>query len=110
VLPRQALYHVSHTPALFALGIFQIGSPIYAQAGLDRDSPTSASCVAGVTGTCHHAQVSLIAHAALEPQSSQSLGLQIGVITPARTNILDCGPTVAVTESQMGQVRIQGYL
>jgi hypothetical protein len=40
-------------PAPFALGIFQIGAHVYAQADLNGDSPIYASCIAGVTGTNH---------------------------------------------------------
>jgi hypothetical protein len=32
-----ALSHLSHTPALFALGIFWVASYIYAWAGMDCD-------------------------------------------------------------------------
>jgi hypothetical protein len=38
-LARQAHYHLSHTLALFALGVFQIGSLIFARAGLDCNPP-----------------------------------------------------------------------
>jgi hypothetical protein len=44
-------------PALFVLGIFQIGSCIYAWASLDCDPPTYPSHVAGMTGAHNHAQV-----------------------------------------------------
>jgi hypothetical protein len=37
------LYHLSHTTALFAFIIFQIGSHIYVLASLDCDPPTYAS-------------------------------------------------------------------
>jgi hypothetical protein len=45
---RQVLYHLSHPPSshffpfffFFALAIFGIGSPIYAGAGVNHDSPT----------------------------------------------------------------------
>jgi hypothetical protein len=36
----------------FALGIFQTGLLIYAQAGLDHSPPTYTSQVAGMIGTC----------------------------------------------------------
>jgi hypothetical protein len=36
VFARQPLYDLSHTSGLFALGIFQIGSQIYAQTGLNH--------------------------------------------------------------------------
>jgi hypothetical protein len=59
-LARQVLYRGSHTPALFALVTFQIGSCIYALAGLDCDPPISASLITGVIGICHSAQVLLV--------------------------------------------------
>jgi hypothetical protein len=47
-------------PPLFTLLIFLIGSSIYAQAGLDLDPLIYASCAAGMTGTCFHAQLLLV--------------------------------------------------
>jgi hypothetical protein len=44
------------SPALSALDIFQIGSPYYAQAGLDHVVPNYASCVAGMIHACPHTQ------------------------------------------------------
>jgi hypothetical protein len=43
------------SPVLFALVIFQIRSCVFAWTRLDLD-PIYASCVAGKTGTCYHAQ------------------------------------------------------
>jgi hypothetical protein len=43
--------------AFFALGIFRIGSQLYYCDGLDDDSPIYASCIAGMTGMHHHAQL-----------------------------------------------------
>jgi hypothetical protein len=34
-LVKQVLYHFSHAPTVFAFGVFQIGSPIFAPANLD---------------------------------------------------------------------------
>jgi hypothetical protein len=46
VLARQVLYYLCHTPApLFFFVIFQIGTCIYAQVGMDYTSGT-----AGMTG------------------------------------------------------------
>jgi hypothetical protein len=56
-LARQMLYTWTTPPTLFASGIFQIGSNIYAQAGLDCDPPIFASHIAGITGTHHHTQL-----------------------------------------------------
>jgi hypothetical protein len=42
--------------ALFALVIFQIGSYIYAQAGLDCNPPIYTSYMAEMTKACHYAQ------------------------------------------------------
>jgi hypothetical protein len=50
VFARQALYHLSPPPTLFALVIFQIGSCIYAQAHLSHNPPIYASRAAGMTG------------------------------------------------------------
>jgi hypothetical protein len=44
-------------PAFFALVIFQVGSCVFARAGLDHDPPTYVSCVTGMTGIHHHAQL-----------------------------------------------------
>jgi hypothetical protein len=44
-------------PILFVLVIFQIGSHIYAWAGLNHHSPIYASSVDGVTGVPHHGQL-----------------------------------------------------
>jgi hypothetical protein len=67
---RQSLYYLRHTPALFALVILGIGSPIY---GLDLDLPIFASCIAGMTGPCHQAQLLLEVGSGLELSSSLSL-------------------------------------
>jgi hypothetical protein len=56
----KALYHLTYTPALFTLVIFGIGSPVYAQMGLDHDPPIYASGVVVMTGTCHHIQLLLV--------------------------------------------------
>jgi hypothetical protein len=45
------------SPALFALVVFQIGSRIFAQAGLDHDPSVYVSHVAGITGSHHHIQL-----------------------------------------------------
>jgi hypothetical protein len=57
VLAKKALYTWAMTPVLFALGIFQIESRVYVWAGLDWDPPIYATCVAGVTGMNHFAQL-----------------------------------------------------
>jgi hypothetical protein len=44
-------------PTLFILAIFAIGSCFYGLTGLNLDPPISVSHAAGVTGTCHHAQL-----------------------------------------------------
>jgi hypothetical protein len=59
VLARQALYHLTTPPALFALVIFQIGSQIY-ETGLDWNPFIYVSYVAGVAGMCNHFQLRLI--------------------------------------------------
>jgi hypothetical protein len=42
--------------ALFPLVIFQVGPQIFLpRLALDNDSPSYASCVAGITGVHHHA-------------------------------------------------------
>jgi hypothetical protein len=68
------------TGTQFGLVIFLIGTWIFAQAGLDLDSPVYASWVAGVTSMCHPTQVigwhgiSLtFFQTGLEPGSSWSL-------------------------------------
>jgi hypothetical protein len=43
------LYHLNYSPSPFSLVIFQIGSPIFAQASLDLH-PIYASCSGGMTG------------------------------------------------------------
>jgi hypothetical protein len=43
--------------SLFTLGIFGIGSHVYAQAGLNHNLSIAASCIAGVTGVYHHVQL-----------------------------------------------------
>jgi hypothetical protein len=43
--------------ALFVLVIFQIGSFVVTQAGLDHDLSIYASCVVGMTDMHHHAQL-----------------------------------------------------
>jgi hypothetical protein len=48
------------TPALLALCIYGIGFYIYAQASLDHNLPIYVSCIAGMTGTHHHAQLLLV--------------------------------------------------
>jgi hypothetical protein len=45
---------------LFTLGIFQIGSCIYAQASLDCNPLIYASLIAGMTSSCNHAQLLLV--------------------------------------------------
>jgi hypothetical protein len=50
---------LSYSCSPFAFAAFHISSHIFAQAGLDGDSPThvvisSHSPVTGMTGTCHH--------------------------------------------------------
>jgi hypothetical protein len=57
MLARQALFHLSHISSPFVLGIFQIGSQIYAQAGLYRHLPIYSSSVTGMTGMHHNAQL-----------------------------------------------------
>jgi hypothetical protein len=42
ILAKQAFYHLSHPPALFAL-FFQVGSHIFALTGLDGNHPIYAS-------------------------------------------------------------------
>jgi hypothetical protein len=59
-LARQTLYHLTQSPALFALIIFQIQSQIYVQACLHNDSLIYASHIAGVTGTYHTANFLLV--------------------------------------------------
>jgi hypothetical protein len=58
VLVRQALYHLSLTPALFALCFFPLGTHKFAwdppQATILQ---TMASHVAGMIGACHHARL-----------------------------------------------------
>jgi hypothetical protein len=44
-------------PTLFTLVIFDMKSHVYAQAGLYCHPPIYTSCVAGMTGTSHHAQL-----------------------------------------------------
>jgi hypothetical protein len=57
-LARQVLYHLSHTPTLFALALFLIGSYVYAWAGLDHDpGSVYVSYVAGVIGMSYCAQM-----------------------------------------------------
>jgi hypothetical protein len=51
---------VSHTPALFALVNFWLGSHFYVQASLNHDSPIYTSYVTGMTGMLHHAQLLLV--------------------------------------------------
>jgi hypothetical protein len=45
------------SPVHFALVIFQIRSWIFAWANLAHDLPICASCVAGMKGACHYAQL-----------------------------------------------------
>jgi hypothetical protein len=53
---------LSHNKSFFALVIFQIGSCIYAKAGLGGDSPSYllSLSVAGITGAYRHTQLLLI--------------------------------------------------
>jgi hypothetical protein len=53
-LPRLVLYHLSYILAPFALDIFEIGSCIFAWAGLDCNPPAYVSHIAWMTGTYHH--------------------------------------------------------
>jgi hypothetical protein len=49
VLARQIFYHLSHSPAVFAMIIFGIGSPFM---------PRPVSCVTRMmTGVCHHPEL-----------------------------------------------------
>jgi hypothetical protein len=61
------------SPALFLLVIFEIGSCTFAWASLDGDLPVEASCLAGMTGVCYHAQLLLI------EMGSRELGAQAGL-------------------------------
>jgi hypothetical protein len=57
-LLRQAFYHVSHTPTLFALVIFQVGPHVPTHTPKPTwiwILPTYASHIAGMTDACHHA-------------------------------------------------------
>jgi hypothetical protein len=73
-----ALFYAWVIKFFFALVIFEIESFFLPWAALDHDPPINASCVAGMTGTCHHAQFLLVgigfcelyAHDDLELQSS----------------------------------------
>jgi hypothetical protein len=56
-LVRQALHHLSHEPRHFALGYFSDRVFLFAQVGWDCAPPIYASCAAGVTGACYHAQL-----------------------------------------------------
>jgi hypothetical protein len=53
ILVKQVLYHLCHTPAFFALVIFQIGSQVFVW-GQPCNCPIYASHVAGMTGASHH--------------------------------------------------------
>jgi hypothetical protein len=53
MLARRALYHLSHAAALVDLIIFLIGSHFCLGLISDRDSPTCASSVSGITGVYH---------------------------------------------------------
>jgi hypothetical protein len=59
------------------VAIFEILGLLFVQASVDHDPPIYASCVAGMTGAYHHAQLSvemasqeLFAQAGLQLQSS----------------------------------------
>jgi hypothetical protein len=55
VVARQVPYHLSDTPSPFCfLVIFQVGSLIYAQAGLNWDLPIFTFIIAGITVGNHH--------------------------------------------------------
>jgi hypothetical protein len=57
MLTRQALYHLNHATAFFALVIFQVGPHFYDQAILDQSPAIDASCATEVTGMQHHTQL-----------------------------------------------------
>jgi hypothetical protein len=44
-------------PAIFALVIFEIGSPAYAQGSLDHNPPVYVPCGTKMTSTHHHTQI-----------------------------------------------------
>jgi hypothetical protein len=48
------LQHLHNTSVLFALGLFQIGSPAFAQLLSDPDPSIYASQVNGITRVSHH--------------------------------------------------------
>jgi hypothetical protein len=55
---RQKFYYLSNAPKpCFALVICQIGSRVFAQAGLGHDPPNYASHEAGMTGVYHHTKL-----------------------------------------------------
>jgi hypothetical protein len=47
------LYDLSHSPSPFALVIFQVGSHIFVQAGIDHNPSIYISCQAGITDVSH---------------------------------------------------------
>jgi hypothetical protein len=60
MVARQALYHLIHTLNTSYLVYFSERiSSFYLGSVLDHDPPTSASQVAGITGTYHHTQLFL---------------------------------------------------
>jgi hypothetical protein len=78
----QALYNLSQMSSPFALGVFWVGSHIYAWANLDCGPPTYVSLVAEITGAHHHTHLvigwdgvskAFLSSAGLELWSSPSL-------------------------------------
>jgi hypothetical protein len=67
--------------------IFLIGSQIYAQAGLSYDPPIYISCVARMTGACHHAQLSLVKVGSHELFAQASLELQSSLSSPSTSQV-----------------------
>jgi hypothetical protein len=55
MLALQALYHLSHPFSSFCFSYFQIGSLIFAWAGLDSSPPIYTFQVPEMTGIYHHA-------------------------------------------------------
>jgi hypothetical protein len=49
--------HLSHTFVSFCFGSFRDRVSLYAWVGLDCDPPSYASCIVGITGVHHHAQL-----------------------------------------------------